>query len=159
MLGRDFNSRGMETCRGSIPPLRRFLMLVWGPRHRPAGENQLPPQGAPPHRQHGVAASGQRARRVRAGGEARHSRFPVGFPGARRPEARHSRWRPRVQVAATAMDRVICCQTNHIPSRICTITHLCILSTRCTSYLQSLTQIRNYTKGNRYAKVGSLAHF
>ena len=24
VLGRDFNSRGMETCRGSIPPLRRF---------------------------------------------------------------------------------------------------------------------------------------
>jgi hypothetical protein len=23
VLGRDFNSRGMETCRGSIPPLRR----------------------------------------------------------------------------------------------------------------------------------------
>ena len=26
MLGRDFNSRGMETCRGSIPPPRRFIM-------------------------------------------------------------------------------------------------------------------------------------
>ena len=26
VLGRDFNSRGMETCRGSIPPPRRFLM-------------------------------------------------------------------------------------------------------------------------------------
>ena len=24
MLGRDFNSRGMETCRGSIPPSRRL---------------------------------------------------------------------------------------------------------------------------------------
>ena len=25
MLGRDFNSRGMETCRGLIPPPRRFV--------------------------------------------------------------------------------------------------------------------------------------
>ena len=30
MLGRDFNSRGMETCRGSIPPLRRsFDFIFW----------------------------------------------------------------------------------------------------------------------------------
>ena len=28
MLGRDFNSRGMETCRGSIPPLRRILVSM-----------------------------------------------------------------------------------------------------------------------------------
>ena len=26
MLGRDLNSRGMGTCRGSIPPLRRILI-------------------------------------------------------------------------------------------------------------------------------------
>ena len=26
MLGRDFNSPGMETCRGSIPPLRRICL-------------------------------------------------------------------------------------------------------------------------------------
>ena len=28
MLGLDFNSRGMETCRGSIPPLWRYLLVV-----------------------------------------------------------------------------------------------------------------------------------
>jgi hypothetical protein len=26
VLGRDFKSRGMETCRGSIPPRWRLLM-------------------------------------------------------------------------------------------------------------------------------------
>ena len=37
MLGRDFNSRGMETCRGSIPPPRRFCAqpLVPPPAHPP----------------------------------------------------------------------------------------------------------------------------
>ena len=30
MLGRDFNSRGMETCRGSIPPLWRLRFLDRG---------------------------------------------------------------------------------------------------------------------------------
>jgi hypothetical protein len=28
VLGRDFNSRGMETCRGSIPSLWRLFMGV-----------------------------------------------------------------------------------------------------------------------------------
>jgi hypothetical protein len=28
VLGRDFNSRGMETCRGSIPPLRRWDLYL-----------------------------------------------------------------------------------------------------------------------------------
>ena len=28
MLGRDFNSRGMETCRGSIPPPRRAMLML-----------------------------------------------------------------------------------------------------------------------------------
>ena len=28
MLGRDFDSRGMETCRGSIPPLWLLRMGV-----------------------------------------------------------------------------------------------------------------------------------
>ena len=36
MLGRDFNSRGMETCRGSIPPPRRFL----GARRLPVGDEE-----------------------------------------------------------------------------------------------------------------------
>ena len=31
MLGRDFNSRGMETCRGLIPPPRRFVGPCAGP--------------------------------------------------------------------------------------------------------------------------------
>ena len=36
MLGRDFNSRGMETCRGSIPPPRRFQTI---PQTSPLGPN------------------------------------------------------------------------------------------------------------------------
>jgi hypothetical protein len=38
VLGRDFNSRGMETCRGSIPPpWRHFfaLQLTWLASMRP----------------------------------------------------------------------------------------------------------------------------
>jgi hypothetical protein len=33
VLGRDFNSRGMETCRGSIPPLRRLCCFFPGDYH------------------------------------------------------------------------------------------------------------------------------
>ena len=28
MLGHDFNSRGMETCQGSIPPAIAFIIFV-----------------------------------------------------------------------------------------------------------------------------------
>ena len=40
MLGRDFNSRGMETCRGSIPPPRRPSPAPSCPRHADASHHR-----------------------------------------------------------------------------------------------------------------------
>ena len=43
MLGLDFSSRGMETCSGSIPPLRRSLCMPYASPSLRADRKNIPP--------------------------------------------------------------------------------------------------------------------